>query len=387
MLCDYQSKSSSRALTLTLLRATTSILSPPSVTTAESSSLQQQRNAKRRSILAHVPLAPSTTTTTTTTATTTTTSSNGDDDEDDYGYFSMPSNRSELATLSSNSGSSIATAASTSRQSTTDTFRQQIDAFAASIGAAVDAYVRPCAVFGVLSGEQCIGLFQNIEKLVPVSKFLSSMMSSAAASSSASTSTATVLQLPKAESMNIVCDAFKTYLHGLPRAIRLLDELVATNQSFTHFLNVSLQLALHGLFTASFSSMWFLIFAVLFLFLLQKRRSGAQQSLSQCHHQLVDILMSPLRFVELIDTQMRHIMSSAPATSNQCNRVKLERILNELRDACVSSSCETDSFQSMSSTSSSSSSSSSSCNSHSVLAQVKEDRVDKCWQHVSSALT
>lgn len=180
----------------------------------------------------------------------------------DYGYFSIPATDSERNTLTSKINStdknengcddenddlfqSLSYTTSSSISDFTDSFlssnkkkdnhdknndliKYKIEDFLYELQDAIQTYVRPCIVLKILSIQQCLDLYQNVEKLIPVSKFMLNIIGSL-----------DQISLPNAESVNIVFESYKTYLDGLPKAICLLSELTKNNKMFISFLNVS----------------------------------------------------------------------------------------------------------------------------------------------------
>lgn len=94
-----------------------------------------------------------------------------DDDTIDYGYESIPTSiRSEKTSCSSLSSlfsiSTNANAAITSDfiQLTND-IKNEMSTFLADIQTGVEIYVRPSVIFNIISKEECLKLYQNVEKV------------------------------------------------------------------------------------------------------------------------------------------------------------------------------------------------------------------------------
>lgn len=136
----------------------------------------------------------------------------------DCGYYSIPTS-SKTSTVSSINDLESCNSLN---------FRPDIEDFLDQIQKAIDMYVRPCRMLNILEIEESLMLFQNIEKLIPITKFLDNIINSVENGSGWYTS------------LKIVFDAFKVYLTGLPNAINLLEELTFTNKKFINFHEVSI---------------------------------------------------------------------------------------------------------------------------------------------------
>ena len=119
-----------------------------------------------------------------------------DNETVDYGYFSIPrteTNKNSVNTksLTSCSYSSLDTAcsfesnkkeANLSAHEQDDGYlhdiRAQIEAFLGNMQSLIDSYVRPSVMFKVLSVQQALDLYQNVEKLIPVTKFMLNIVNS-----------------------------------------------------------------------------------------------------------------------------------------------------------------------------------------------------------------
>jgi hypothetical protein len=121
-----------------------------------------------------------------------------DNETVDYGYFSIPrteTNKNSVNTKSftSCSYSSLDTACSFESNKKEanlsaheqeecdgylDDIRAQIEAFLGNMQSLIDSYVRPSVMFKVLSVQQALDLYQNVEKLIPVSKFMLNIVNS-----------------------------------------------------------------------------------------------------------------------------------------------------------------------------------------------------------------
>lgn len=136
----------------------------------------------------------------------------------DCGYYSIPTS-SKTSTISS---------VADLEYSNPINFKTEIESFLSQIQQAIDTYVRPCMMLNVLAIEESLVLFQNIEKLIPVTKFLDNIINSTDNGSG------------WYSSLKIVFDAFKVYLTGISNAINLLEELTLSNKKFINFINVSI---------------------------------------------------------------------------------------------------------------------------------------------------
>ncbi len=109
----------------------------------------------------------------------------------DYGYHSIPRTCfSSSSILSFNSPTILSTSstecniqitnqlASSVNSNVVKDINLAINDFLQKIQCLIDVYVRPCMVFKILSTEQSFGLFQNVEKLIPVTRFLLNIFSS-----------------------------------------------------------------------------------------------------------------------------------------------------------------------------------------------------------------
>ena len=175
----------------------------------------------------------------------------------DYGYYSMPTTESDRNTLSSNGDDEqdmsdedklFESLDFTSSSSTSEftilkpklasesffsdkTIKSNIESYLNDLQNAIQIYVRPCIVLEILSVHQSLDLYQNVEKLIPVTKFMLNVISTSCQNDKSPV-------LPNAESINIVFDSYITYLNGLPKAIHMLSELTRSNQKFISFLEV-----------------------------------------------------------------------------------------------------------------------------------------------------
>ena len=143
---------------------------------------------------------------------------------DDLGYHSMPasskhSSSTSLATTESGFNSedgSISNASS---------FRAVLEQFIGDLQNGIEAYVRPTIALGILTERENFMLYQNVEKLVPVAKFLLNVIGQLENDAHVSS-----------DSIKIVFSAFRTYLGGLPAAVDFLGEVTNSNDGFVLFL-------------------------------------------------------------------------------------------------------------------------------------------------------
>jgi hypothetical protein len=117
------------------------------------------------------------------------------DESIDYGYCSIPRTNSipNTKSLASDFGSSSAASSSSSiavdsikpaaavattarRHHVVVKFKSECDYFLAQIQQAIDVYVRPSIVLNILSISECLALYQNIEKLIPVTRFMQNVL-------------------------------------------------------------------------------------------------------------------------------------------------------------------------------------------------------------------
>ena len=182
---------------------------------------------------------------------------NYDNETVDYGYFSIPRTETNTKSFTSCSYSSLETAFSSGSskheqgESHLDDIKAQIESFLGNMQLLIDSYVRPSVMFKVLSVQQALDLYQNVEKLIPVTKFMLNIVNSHQSNPN---------KLPNAElvrinfleinlffvlifvfyvKLTLVFDSFKTYLNGLPNAIELLGELSTHYDKFIMFLEVN----------------------------------------------------------------------------------------------------------------------------------------------------
>ncbi len=151
----------------------------------------------------------------------------------DCGYHSMPRTNSipntkslySLSSLASSSDSHLSTA---NLESQFQQFKHETEHFLLQIQKAIEKFVRPSIVLNILSINECLSLYQNLEKLCAVTKFMQNFMQNQLESNF--------------DMLNVVFDAYKTYLNGLPKSLVILGDLLSTNEKFAAFTNVSLLL-------------------------------------------------------------------------------------------------------------------------------------------------
>lgn len=148
---------------------------------------------------------------------------------DDVGYHSMPTN--SLASSKHSSTSSLATAESgfssydEGSTNSISSFKASLEQFIGDLQHGIQAYVRPTTALNILNERENFMLYQNVEKLVPVAKFLLNVISQLENDSVISP-----------ESITIILNAFKTYVSGLPAAVEFLGKLTNVNESFVLFM-------------------------------------------------------------------------------------------------------------------------------------------------------
>lgn len=139
------------------------------------------------------------------------------DEMSDCGYYSIPRTVTAPA-------SSVSSTSDLGSNYSTEDLKDEINEFLNQIQNAIENYVRPSIMLKVLTIDESLSLFQNIEKLIPITKFLDNIINSNS----------------MINSYKIVFDTFKVYLNGLPNAINLLEELACSNDKFVKFIDVSL---------------------------------------------------------------------------------------------------------------------------------------------------
>lgn len=147
---------------------------------------------------------------------------------EDAGYHSMPAN--SLASSKHSSTSSLSTAESGFSSdegsiNSVSSFKASLEQFISNLQHGIEAYVRPTMALNILSDSENFMLYQNVEKLVPIAKFLLNVISQLENDSAISP-----------ESIQIIFSAFKTYMSGLPAAVELLGKLTNVNESFVLFM-------------------------------------------------------------------------------------------------------------------------------------------------------
>jgi hypothetical protein len=120
-----------------------------------------------------------------------------DNESIDGGYYSIPRTNSipNTKSLASDFGSSASSIGNSKASGESDDsaynpvtlqrtesviqkFKSECEYFLDQIQQAVDVYVRPTFVLQILSIDECLNLYQNIEKLIPVTKFMQNILSS-----------------------------------------------------------------------------------------------------------------------------------------------------------------------------------------------------------------
>jgi hypothetical protein len=164
-------------------------------------------------------------------------------DSDDCGYYSIPRTDGSQPSLTSigqdNDFNNINSSIESSLHSLNvaheenisfDDLKQEIleksEEFLSKIQVAIEAYVRPIMALKLISKSQYLRLFQNMEKLIPVTKFMFSIITQTDLNNFA-------LNLGK---FNIVFETYETYVFGLPLAIQLFEELLRYNNEFNQFV-------------------------------------------------------------------------------------------------------------------------------------------------------
>lgn len=206
----------------------------------------------------------------------------------DYGYCSIPANENPLISEFSSTSDLCTTSSSkyTDILTIDVEFKQEIDDFLNNIQKAIDIYVRPSIMFKVLSIEEAFMLYQNIEKLIPVTKFLYNIINSFDLN---------LNELPNAESLKIVFDSFKIYLNGLPKSISLLGDLTYSNDKFFKFI---------------------------------------EELGETCSFKIMDFLFMPLRLVQTTIDFLKNVQTknSQPISSNQ---IKLNEVVADLYKCAI----------------------------------------------------
>lgn len=153
-----------------------------------------------------------------------------EDTDIDHGYASIPSSIQQSTTTSYSSLRSLKETHTHDIVTCTNSFKTEMENFLIDIQNGIEVYVRPSIVLNILSKEQCLDLYQNVEKLIPVTKFMLNIINSFDSNPS---------NFPNAESLKIVFASFKTYLCGMPNAVDLLGYLSCQNNNFILFLEVN----------------------------------------------------------------------------------------------------------------------------------------------------
>ena len=166
------------------------------------------------------------------------TSDIGQEQTVDYGYYSIPransckshiSSTKQYTSLSSSSSKSSGFCEEETYIPCADavsSFKADLENFIREIQCGIETYVRPSVALNILSQQESFDLYQNVEKLIPVAKFLLNIIGQIDSSSGAF----------NADSLNIILTAFKTYLSGLARSIEFLHHLTTENDEFILFL-------------------------------------------------------------------------------------------------------------------------------------------------------
>ena len=170
-----------------------------------------------------------------TTITTTTTSTNNNriiecvvtdnktNETEDYGYHSIPresqlDSQTSLTTSFEEINENDESIELTSQIS----IQASVELFINKLQSLIEVYIRPLIALNILSKKEYLILFQNMEKLVPVSKYFYNV----------------VVSNDYNSSLKIVFETFETYLCGLPNAIKLLQDLLVCHEEFYRFLKV-----------------------------------------------------------------------------------------------------------------------------------------------------
>jgi hypothetical protein len=182
-----------------------------------------------------------------------TTTSNGNNTTIDCGYYSIPTtdvslhnrnlsmndddNNDSLCGYSSSSMSSLSSLdqyQTIDFTSFVDLVQQDIEEFLFKMQDSIEIYVRPLINSNIVSRQECLFLYQNIEKLIPVTKYLLNMFTSLKTLKTDRTSSS--FNTNSNDMLNIVFDTFKIYLNGLSKALLLLDSLTRRNDYFISFI-------------------------------------------------------------------------------------------------------------------------------------------------------
>lgn len=231
----------------------------------------------------------------------------------DYGYCSIPSkeNLHSISSGSINSTLSVASSSNSSHRSTDDKINSSIESlldecglFLKKMQCAIDTYTRPC--LNILGLNEYIILYQNVEKLIPVTRFFTNLLRTTTTSDSIK---------QHAQTFKIVFESFKTYLIGLPLAIELLDRLTNNNQKFSKFISQDTNEL------KSLSIMDFLFMPLNFVqtilshFVVIERHIQNQH---ECHIKtiLIDLYQCSTNVYANLSAKMRHDESSITNVSN-----------------------------------------------------------------------
>ena len=148
-------------------------------------------------------------------------------DTEDYGYHSIPqeSQLDSQTSLDLSFDESIK-AASTAfyNNNEQNNIEESVELFINKIQSLIEIYIRPLIALNILNKSEYLILFQNMEKLVPVTKYL---LQNIIQNNDYTNS-----------SLKTVFETYETYLCGLPDAIKLLKDLLVYHEEFYLFLKV-----------------------------------------------------------------------------------------------------------------------------------------------------
>jgi hypothetical protein len=152
---------------------------------------------------------------------------NKSNDTEDYGYHSIPQesqldSQTSLVLSFDESIEAVSTAFYNNNEQTS--IEESVELFINKLQSLIEVYIRPLIALNILNKHEYLVLFQNMEKLVPVTKYL---LQNVIQNNDYNNS-----------SLKTVFETYETYLCGLPNAIKLLQNLLVYHEEFYLFLKV-----------------------------------------------------------------------------------------------------------------------------------------------------
>ena len=149
---------------------------------------------------------------------------NKTNDTEDYGYHSIPqeSQLNSQTSLNDSLDESIEAASTMFLSNEEQTcVEESIELFINKLQTLIEVYIRPLIALNILNKNEYLILFQNMEKLVPVTNYLLNVIHTNDFNNG---------------SLKTVFETYETYLCGLPNAIKLLKDLLVNHEEFYLFL-------------------------------------------------------------------------------------------------------------------------------------------------------